>query len=179
MEIKTKLRSCRGMTLPVLLLLCGIAAMLVLFIVEAYLGHLNDAKMTFDKDQVREAIELAKIQYLSEGCPAGTTYYFDAERAKMVPFDEIVNIVGYGRSSAAHNRHGETGALGIPNLGGRGGAQFLAIAIEDDDTVNARWQGHRLTVYDESLMSAQELARLTDVQRLQIEADRQRGGNAE
>ena len=178
MEIRKKLRSRRGMTWPVLLLLCGIAAMLLLFAVEGYIRHLDDAKMTFDKQQVYEALELAKVQYLSEGCPAGTTYYYDAERAKMVPFDEIVNIVGYGRSDAAHNRHGETGALGIPNLGGRNGGQLLAIAVENDDTFNARWQGKRLTVYDESLMSAQELARLTDTQRLQIEADRQRGGAA-
>ena len=178
MEIRTKLSGRRGMTWAVFLLLCGIAAMLLLFIVEGYLRHLDDAKMTFDKQQVHEALELVKIQYLSEGCPAGTTYYYDAERARMVPFDEIGNIVGYGRSSAAHNRHGETGALGIPNLGGRGGAQFLAIAIEDDNTFNVRWQGKRLTVYDESLMSAQELARLTEAQRLQIELDRQRGGDA-
>ena len=178
MEIKTKLRGRSGMSRLTFLLLCGIAVMLLLFIAEGYIRHLDDAKMTFDKDQVREAVELAKIQYLSEGCPAGTTYYYDAERARMVPFDEIGNIVGYGRSSAAHNRHGETGALGIPNLGGRGGAQFLAIAIEDDNTFNVRWQGKRLTVYDESLMSAQELARLTEAQRLQIELDRQRGGDA-
>ncbi len=173
-----KLRGRSGLSRLVFLLLCGIAAMLLLFIVEGYIRHLDDAKLTFDKDQVYEALELAKIQYLSEGCPAGITYYYDAERARMVPFDEIGNIVGYGRSSAAHNRHGETGALGIPNLGGRGGAQFLAIAIEDDNTFNVRWQGKRLTVYDESLMSAQELARLTEAQRLQIELDRQRGGDA-
>lgn len=178
MEIGTKLRSRRGMTWPVFLLLCGIAAMLLLFAVEGYLKHLNDAKMTFDKQQVHEALELAKVQYLSEGCPAGTTYYYDAERARMVPFEEIVNIVGYGRADAAHNRHGETGALGIPNLGGEGGGQLLAIAVEDDNTFNVRWQGKRLTVYDESLMSARELARLTETQRLQIETDRQRGGTA-
>lgn len=177
MEIRKKLSGRRGMTWTVFLLLCGIAAMLLLFIVEGYLRHLDDAKMTFDKQQVHEALELAKIQYLSEGCPAGTTYYYDAERAKMVPFEEIANIDGYGRSSASQNRHGETGAVGIPNRGGRDGGQLLAIAVENDDTFNARWQGKRLTVYDESLMSAQELARLSEAQRQQIELDRQRGGS--
>ena len=178
MEIRKKLRSRRGITWPVFLLLCGIAAMLLLFVVEGYIRHLDDAKMTFDKQQVHEALELAKVQYLSEGCPPGITYYYDAERAKMVPFDEIDNIVGYGRSDAAHNRHGETGAVGIPNLGGEDGGQLLAIAVENDTTFNVRWQGKRLTVYDESLMSKEELARLTETQRQQIELDRRRGGTA-
>lgn len=179
MEIRTKLRGCRGMSSLVVLLLCGIAAMLLLFIVEGYIRHLDDAKMTFDKDQVHEALELAKIQYLSEGGGGPVTYYYDAEHGRMVSFDEIGSVVGYGRCSAAQNRHGETGAVGIPNMGGRNGAQILAIAVENDNTFNVRWQGKRLTVYDESLMTEQELSRLTDVQRLQIEADRQRGGNAE
>ena len=177
MEIRKKLRSRRGMTWPVFLLLCGIAAMLLLLVVEGYIRHLDDAKMTFDKQQVHEALELAKVQYLSEGCPAGITYYYDAEHARMVPFDEIVNVAGYGRSSASHNRNGETGAVGIPNLGGENGGQLLAIAIENDTTFNVRWQGKRLTVYDESLMSKEELARLSETQRLQIEVDRQRGGD--
>jgi len=175
MEIKTKLYSRCGMSVVVFILLCGIAAMLLLFVVDGYLGHLDDAKMTFDKDQVHEAMELARYQYLGDGCPAGITYYFDAERGKMVSFEEIGSIVGYGRSSAARNLHGETGAVGIPNLEGKGGAQILAIAVEDENTFNARWQGKRLTVYDESLMSPRERERLSEEQRLQIELDRQRG----
>ena len=177
MEIREKLRSCRGLSRIVFLLLCGIAAMLLLLVAEGYLRHLDDAKMSFDKQQVHRALELARIRYLGDGCPAGITYYYDAERGEMVSFDEIGDIVGYGRCSAAQNRHGETGALGIPNLDGEGGAQLLAIAVEDENTFNARWQGKRLTVYDESLMSAAERQRLSDTQRLQIEVDRQKGEN--
>lgn len=175
MAIKEKLHSRHGISTAVALLLCGIAAMLLLLVVEGYLRHLDDAKMTFDKQQVHEALELARMQYLGDGCPGGITYYYDAERGKMVSFDEIGDIVCYGRCSAKQNRRGETGALGIPNLGSEGGAQLLAIAVEDEDTFNARWQGKRLTVYDESLMSAAERERLSDTQRLQIEVDRQRG----
>lgn len=177
MAIRRKLCSRRGVSTLVVLLLCGIAAMLVLFAVEGYLRHLDDAKMTLDKQQVHRALELARMQYLGDGCPNGITYYYDAERGKMVPFDEIGSIAGYGRCSARQNRRGETGALGIPNLDGEGGAQLLAIAVEDEDTFNARWQGKRLTVYDESLMSAAERSRLSDEQRLQIEVDRQKGEN--
>lgn len=177
MKMKMKLRSRCGMSIVVFLLLCGIVAMIALFVADGYMKHLDDVKMTLDKDQVHEAMELARYQYMGDGYPAGITYYYDAERGSMVSFDEIGNIVGYGRCSAEQNLHGETGAVGIPNLKGKGGAQILAIAVEDENTFNARWQGKRLTVYDESLMSALERARLTEAQRLQIDLDRQRGEN--
>ena len=101
MAIKEKLHNCRGMSRVVFLLLCGIAAMFLLFAVEGYLRHLDDEKMTFDKLQVHRALELARIRYLGDGCPSGITYYYDAERGEMVSFDEIGGIVCYGRSNCS------------------------------------------------------------------------------
>ena len=68
----------------------------------------------------------------------------------------------------------ETGAVGIPNLGGENGAQLLAITFEDDEHVNIRWQGNVLTPYDLELMTTAEQERLTTQQLNQIELSRQR-----
>ena len=150
---------------------CGI------FAVQMYIRHLNDAKMTFDRNQVENAIKAAKVQYMEDGFGDDVTYYFDAVNSRMLGWDEIGKIEGYGRSDRKHNANGETGALGVPYLGGKIGGQFLALSVEENGTVvHPRWQGHRLTVYDYTLMSVSEKRRLNTEQKDQIEKDAAKTG---
>lgn len=172
--IKEKIESRKGLSRLAAILLVAVIAMCVWFIAEAYQKHLHDARMTFDQDQVNVALRNARVQYLTDGCPAGITYYYDAENATFRSFDEVNLIHGYGRCYESENLHGETGAVGIPNRGGPDGAQFLAIAFEDGDHCVIRWQGRFLTPYDMELMSTAEQARLTTEQLQQIEISRQR-----
>jgi hypothetical protein len=166
-----RIKDSRGISRLAAILLAGVAAMCVLFIADGYIRHLQQAKLLFDQTQVANAIKLAKVQYMEDGEPDGITYYFDAERSEMVGWDQIGRINGYGRSSRAQNADAQTGAKGIPNTGGKNGGQFLAIAIENADDISARWQGHRLTAYDYTLMTPEERARLTTEQLGQIELD--------
>lgn len=169
-----KIKSSRGITRLTAILLVAVILMCAWFIVDAYRLHLRDARLTFDRDQVDFALRNAKIQYLTDGMPMGITYYYDAENTCFRPFEEIGKINGYGRCYENENLHAETGAPGIPNLGGTGGAQFLAITFDDPEHISIRWQGHFLTPYDMELMTTAEQARLTTVQRNQIELSRQR-----
>jgi len=57
--------------------------------------------------------------------------------------------------------------------GDDGGAQILAIAVKNSgNTVHSRWQGDLLTDYDLTLMTEEELARLTVDQKQQVEYTR-------
>ena len=171
-----KCRESRGIawiTFVVLVLTIAISA---LFIWDGYMAHVNRAKLLFDQTQVSNAIKAAKVQYMQDGFPDGITYYFDAEGSRMTDWSKIGEIKGYGRSDEKHNTRGQTGALGIPNLGGKGGAQLLAITMEDEDTIFVRWQGQRLTYYDYDLMTEKERSRLTKEQWRQIELDVEKSG---
>ena len=172
--IKERLKSRSGIAWLTAILLAAVIAMALWFVVDAYREHLKDVRMTFDRDQVATALRNAKVQYLTDGCPYGITYYYDAERVTFCSFKEIEQIKGYGRCYKDENLHGETGAPGIPNLGGKDGAQLLAISFEDESHVSIRWQGRFLTPYDMELMTTAEQARLTTEQLDQIEISRQK-----
>ena len=179
-----KCRESSGITWITFLVLILTILLSGLFIVDGYINHLHHARLIFDQTQVSHAIKEAKIQYMQDGFPAeGITYYFDAEGSQMVDWTGISRITGYGRSDEKHNRRGETGAVGIPNLGGKDGAQLLAISVEDEDSITVRWQGNRLTYYDYSIMTEKEKGRLSTEQWRQVQADikksRQADGSAE
>ena len=159
------------------ILLIAVIVFCGLFVVQMYLRHLNDAKMTFDRNQVENAIKAAKVQYMEDGSDDDVTYYFDAVNSRMLGWDEIGKIKGYGRSDRKHNAKAETGAVGIPNVGGKNGGQFLALSVEEKGTVvHPRWQGHTLTAYDYTLMSVSEKRRLNTEQKDQIERDAAKNG---
>jgi len=177
--IMKKLKSSAGIALIFFILITGILAVSVSILIYGYRQHLRQAKLMFDQEEVDEAIAAAKVQYIQDGSPGGVTYYYD-EAAKKVydakGFKGAVPITGYGRSAERENRKGQTGAAGIPNRGGKDGGQFLAIAVEGDDQVSARWQGPLLTQYDYELMTHDEKLRLTNDQKDQIEQDKKKNG---
>lgn len=167
----------RGIANLTAILLIAVIFCCGMFAVQMYIRHLNDAKMTFDRNQVDNAIKAAKVQYMEDGFGDDVTYYFDAVNSRMLGWDEIGKIEGYGRSDRKHNANGETGAVGIPNLGGKNGGQLLALSVEDSGTVvHPRWQGHTLTAYDYTLMSVSEKRRLNTEQKDQIEKDAAKTG---
>lgn len=171
------IRNERGITNLTTVLLIAVIFFCGMFVVRMYVRHLNDAKMTFDRNQVENAIKAAKVQYMEDGFGGDVTYYFDSVNSRMLGWDEIGKIEGYGRSDRRHNANGETGALGIPNLGGKNGGQFLALSVEDSGTVvHPRWQGHTLTAYDYTLMTVSERRRLNTEQKDQIEKDAAKTG---
>jgi hypothetical protein len=190
---KSRLCSENGVARLIVLLTVAVIAVYACFAAAGYIQHLNDAKMTFDSEEVDEAKALAKHQYVLDGASGGITYYYDADGKKLTDastYKGKINIAGYGRSDAKHNANAETGALGIPNKGDDGGAQFLAIVIDPAGNyseaggnvfenseglmISARWQGSYLTYYDYKLMTDAERSRLTSAQKDQIEKDRQK-----
>lgn len=174
-----KLKSSCGIGLIFFLLLAGIIAVSISIILYGYGLHLRDAKLMFDQEEVDEAIAAAKVAYLQDGSGGEITYYYD-EATKQVydasTYEGPVPIKGYGRSSEKANRRGETGAAGIPNRGGRDGAQFLAVFVSNETDFTARWQGPLLTQYDYELMTHDEKLHLTNDQLDQIEQDKKQGG---
>jgi len=172
-----------GRALVIVCLVIGIVIMAGVFAVAGYLQHLKDVRMTFDSDMVDEAEDCCIVQYLSDGCPdGGVTYYYDHNKKRAYNSESFtwkVNIEGYGLSYEDENLNGETGAIGIPNLGGDDGAQFLAIEVKNSgDTVHARWQGALLTEYDLTLMTERELENLTVDQKQQIDYTTKRANEA-
>ncbi|MEE0955965.1 MAG: hypothetical protein U0L49_09175 [Eubacterium sp.] len=174
-----KLKSKSGLALIFFVLISGIIAVSISIVVYGYQIHLRQAKLMFDQEEVNEAISCAKVAYLQSPSASGVTYYYDEVTKEVYDASSYkgrVPIAGYGRSAEKDNRKGQTGAAGIPNKGGRDGAQFLAIAVESDSEISARWQGPVLTEYDYDLMTRYEKLRLTDSQMEQIEADRKSRG---
>ena len=103
----------------------------------------------------------------------GVTYYYDGIHREVFDastFTGKVDLAGYGRCYESENAHGETGAVGIPNKGENGGAQFLAVSVEMDGTIHSRWQGFYLTGDDYKLMTTAERERLTTEQKNQIDS---------
>lgn len=192
--MKQKLNERSGMARLVFILLTAVIAAYGCFAVGGYIHHLNQAKLLFDEEQVDEAVAAAKHQYVLDGGSSGITYYYNADGKKLTDasaYSGKIDITGYGRSDAKHNRRNETGAAGIPNKGsGSGGAQFLAIAIDpagnyaasggnvfsntDGLMISARWQGKYLTWYDYMLMTNAERSRLTAAQCDQINRDHEK-----
>jgi len=104
-----------GAALTIVLLVIGVVIVAALFVIEGYIQHVRDAKMTFDSEMVDEAEDCAIVQYLSDGAPAGgVTYYYDAAKKQCynaANFTWRIGITGYGLSSAKMNSKGETGAV--------------------------------------------------------------------
>ncbi len=114
-----------------------IVLILLMFVVEGYLRHLQDIAMTYDVEEVHEAVACAKTQYLMDGVPGAMVYYYDAATKQVYPRDyfkteDRIDLTGYGRSLEFQNRKSETGAVGVPN---RGDERYrTAIGRLDDGT---------------------------------------------
>ena len=169
--MKRRLKSRSGIATLVFLLVIAVSIMAAIVGYYEYQRYLEKMKLLLDKEQVVAAERCARNTYLLDMLSGAITYYYDADTKMCIDASQIEGaalIKGYGRSSQKANREGETGALGIPNKGDEGGAQFLAVTIEEDGSTNMRWQGPLLTAYDYQLMTPAERERLNQSQRDQI-----------
>ncbi len=121
-SVNKKMRSDNGLAAIHYILMVLILLILLMFVAEGYIRHLQDVARTYDKEEVNEAIALATTQYLMDGAPQKVIYYYDAETKQVYTRDHFkkhdrVDIKGYGRTLAYQNRKLETGAVGIPNRG--------------------------------------------------------------
>lgn len=127
----------RGLAAVHYILLVLIALVLLMFVVDGYMRHLQDIAMTYDCEEVNEAVACAKTQYLMDGAPGAVVYYYDAESKQVYtrdhfPAQDRVDLIGYGRSLEFQNRQAQTGAVGVPN---RGDERYrTAIGRLDDGT---------------------------------------------
>ena len=168
-RLREKLKREDGIGLAEAMLLVLILGILLLFLRDGYIRHVQEIRLTFDREQVDEAVSLAQRQYLTEGRSGPVTYYYDAERKCLTGKDGSARIRGYGRSLAAQNRRGETGASGVPNKGKDGGPQFLVISLKADGAEpSARWQGPVPDYQDYLLMTKEERDGLTEEEFLHI-----------
>ena len=172
-ECRAKLRSRSGIGLIFVILIAAILAVCASIIYLGYQQHLKNSRLLFDELTVTTAERIAKETYILDLRSNGVTYYYDGIHREVFDastFTGKADLEGYGRSYESENAHGETGAVGIPNKGGEGGAQFLAVSVELDGTIHSRWQGPWLTGEDYELMTPEERDRLTIDQLNQIDS---------
>ncbi len=172
-QSREKLGSERGIALIFVVLIAAIAAVSISIIFLGYQQHLKNSRRLFDEVTVSTAERVAKETYILDLQSGGITYYYDEIHRTVTDastFEGKVPIPGYGRSYASENKRGETGAIGIPNRGKDGGAQFLAVSVESDGRIHSRWQGPWLTAEDYELMTTAERERLTIDQLNQIDS---------
>ena len=172
-QSREKLGSERGIALIFVVLIAAIAAVSISIIFLGYQQHLKNSRRLFDEVTVSTAERVAKETYIVDLKSGGITYYYDEIHRTVTDastFEGKVPITGYGRSYASENKRGETGAIGIPNRGKDGGAQFLAVSLESDGRIHSRWQGPWLTAEDYELMTTAERERLTIDQLNQIDS---------
>ena len=171
-ECREKLRSNSGIALIFIVLIGAIAAVSLSSLYRGYQQHLKNSRRLFDEVTVTTAERVAKETYILDIRTGGVTYYYDGIHRSVTDsarYDGKVDLEGYGMSYASENRNAETGAVGIPNKGEDGGAQFLAVSVESDGTIHSRWQGPWLTAEDYELMTPEERERLTQAQLKQID----------
>ena len=172
-QSREKLGSERGIALIFVVLIAAIAAVSISIIFLGYQQHLKNSRRLFDEVTVSTAERVARETYILDLKSGGITYYYDEIHRTVTDastFEGKVPIPGYGRSYASENKRGETGAIGIPNRGKDGGAQFLAVSVESDGRIHSRWQGPWLTAEDYELMTTAERERLTIDQLNQIDS---------
>ena len=152
-----KLKDRRGLAAVHYILLVLIVLILLMFVVDGYLKHLQDIAMTYDCEEVNEAIACAKTQYLMDGVPGETVYYYDADTKQVYPRDhfpekDCVKLKGYGRSLEFQNRKAQTGAIGVPN---RGDERYrTAIGrLDDGTTTTSNDVTHNRTFFDNILQN--------------------------
>ena len=171
-ECREKLRSNSGIALIFIVLIGAIAAVSLSILYLGYQQHLKNSRRLFDEVTVTTAERVAKETYILDIRTGGVTYYYDGIHRSVTDsarYDGKVDLEGYGMSYASENKNAETGAVGIPNKGEDGGAQFLAVSVESDGTIHSRWQGPWLTAEDYELMTPEERERLTQAQLKQID----------
>ncbi len=172
-ECRAKLRSKSGIGLIFVILVAAILAVCASIFYLGYQQHLKNSRLLFDELTVTTAERVAKEAYILDLRSNGVTYYYDGIHRNVFDastFKGKVDLEGYGRCYASENANGETGAVGIPNKGEDGGAQFLAVSVEMDGTIHSRWQGPWLTGEDYELMTPEERDRLTIDQLNQIDS---------
>lgn len=170
---RVKLRSKSGIGLIFVILIAAILAVCASIVYLGYQQHLKNSRLLFDELTVTTAERIAKETYILDIRTNGVTYYYDGIHREVFDastFSGKVDLAGYGRCYESENAHGETGAVGIPNKGENGGAQFLAVSVEMDGTIHSRWQGAWLTGEDYELMTPEERERLTVDQLNQIDS---------
>ena len=102
-HFRTRLRDRRGLAAVHYILMVLIALVLLMFVVEGYMRHLQDIAMTYDCEEVNEAVACAKTQYLMDGAPGAVVYYYDAETKQVYTRDHFqekdrIKLKGYEHS---------------------------------------------------------------------------------
>ncbi len=169
---RDKLRSRSGIGLIFVVLIAGIAAVCASILYLGYQQHMKNERRFYDELTVETAERVARETYILDLTSGGVTYYYNAVHRTVKDastYKGKVDIKGYGRCYESENKNSETGAVGIPNKGGKNGAQILAVSVESDGTVHSRWQGQYLTGDDYELMTPEERDRLTIEQLNQID----------
>ena len=82
-HFRTRLRDRRGLAAVHYILMVLIVLVLLMFVVDGYMRHLQDIAMTYDCEEVDEAVACAKTQYLMDGAPGAVVYYYDAETKQV------------------------------------------------------------------------------------------------
>jgi len=136
-KLLDKIKNKNGLSILHYLVMVVIVAILLMFVVDGYIRHLQDVCRTYDSEEVDEALMIAKIQYIFDGAPARVIYYYDADTKQVYTRDKFsrddrIDIRGYGRTLAYQNRNQETGAVGVPN---RGNEKYRVTATNYDDGV--------------------------------------------
>lgn len=167
-----KMKGISGLALVHYILMVLIAVIVLMFFIDGYIRHLQDAARTYDSEEVNEAIAIATTQYLFDSAPSKIIYYYDAETKQVYPREyfrrsDRIDIKGYGRTLAYQNKNKETGAVGIPNRGlekyrdTMGELDGGAVTTRDDVT-------HNSTFFDNIIMNVTGLGNASGAQFLAI-----------
>ena len=147
-----RLRDRRGLAAVHYILMVLIALVLLMFVVDGYMRHLQDIAMTYDCEEVDEAVACAKTQYLMDGAPGAVVYYYDAETKQVYTRDHFpaknrVDLKGYGRSLEFQNRQAQTGATGVPNRGDECYRKAIG-RLDDGTTTTSNDVTHNRSFFD-------------------------------
>lgn len=151
-HFRTRLRDRRGLAAVHYILMVLIVLVLLMFVVDGYMRHLQDIAMTCDCEEVNEAVACAKTQYLMDGAPGAVVYYYDAETKQVYtrdhfPAQDRVDLKGYGRSLEFQNRKAQTGAIGVPNRGDERYRKAIG-RLDDGTTTTSNDVTHNRTFFD-------------------------------
>lgn len=147
-----RLRDRCGLATVHYILMVLIALVLLMFVVDGYMRHLQDIAMTYDCEEVNEAVACAKTQYLMDGAPGAVVYYYDAESKQVYTRDHFqekdrIKLKGYGRSLEFQNRKAQTGAIGVPNRGDERYRKAIG-RLDDGMTTTSNDVTHNWTFFD-------------------------------
>ena len=155
----------KGFTLLELLIVIALIGTLVSIAVPAFGGKINEAKITTDQANVRNAQAAAIAQYMAAGGAGSRTYYFNAGTGMAQEDPASPAISGYGQYDK-NDKADVIGASGTPNQGGEAG--YVKVAISDNGSVSMSW-ANGLPYTGRTVMEAASYAVMSTAQRIQLD----------